>query len=231
MTVSGSNDFSQTTYTIIQDALILCNGLEDDEPVPPEQLTHSMRALNRMVKAWSVRGLKAWCYREEVLPMVTGQNSYTIGPTGDLVTERPISVTNVRKVTDGDETPVRMFARQEYMDQPSKTTLGEPVAVYYDPQLDNGVLYVWQSPETGQTLNFTSRQYIEDFDTQLDTAYFPVEWLDTLVYNLADRLGPKYSLSGEDAVNIERKALKFLRDSEGSDQEQASIFLGLEYHP
>ncbi len=104
MAVSGSNDYNQTALEIIKDALILCGGLEDDETPTAEQKSHALRALNRMVKAWSVKGLKAWCYNEVSLTLVTSQASYSIGPTGtDLVTERPLSVTNVRKVVTGTE--------------------------------------------------------------------------------------------------------------------------------
>lgn len=222
-----STDFNQTAQTIIKDALILCGGLEDDENVDDDQLAHAMRTLNRMVKAWSKKGLKAWKWTEETLPLVTGQNSYTIGPTGDLVTERPLTLVNPRKIISGDETPIRIFSRQEYMDQPSKNTTGEPVAVYYDPQLGNGVLYVWQSPETGMTIKFSSKQYIQDFDTQSDNPEFPTEWLEAIVYNLAVRLAPMYEVSPEAQMMLIAQAEQFLIEAEGGDNEQGSVFFGV----
>lgn len=232
MAVSGSNNFNQTEQEIIRDALILCGGLEDDETPTAEQSTHARRALNRMVKAWSKKGLKAWCNNEVSLTLVASQASYSIGPTGaDLVTERPLSVTNVRKVVTGtEETPVRIMSRSEYMEQTSKDTDSEPVAVYYDPQLDNGVLYVWPSPAGAYTLKFTAKQYIEDFDNQTNTPYFPVEWLDAIVYNLALRLCPKYEVSAGNPEYMEIKdmAYTFLADAEDADMETGSLYISPE---
>lgn len=230
MAFSNSNDFDQNAQTIIKDALVLVGGLEDNEEPSNEQLVFCLRTLNRLCKSWSKRGLRAWCWSEITLSLVTSQQSYTIGPSGDLVTERPLEIRNIRKIISGDETPIRTFSRQEYMDQPSKDTTGEPIAVYYDPQLTNGVLYVWQSPETGQSLKFDIKQYIEDFDSQTNNPYFPAEWLDAIVYNLALRLAPKYEVDMEERMWLQQQASQILSEAEASDQESGSIFLGVEQY-
>lgn len=232
MAVSGSNDFDQTEETIIKDALILCGGLEDDETPTDEQKTYARRALNRMVKAWSVKGLKAWCWNEVTLTLVTSQISYSIGPTGtDLVTERPIEIRNVRKIVTGtEETPIRIISRSEYMEQPSKDNDSEPVAVFYDPQLTNGVLYVWPSPAGAYTLKFSAKQYIEDFDAATNNPYFPSEWLEALIYNLAVRLCPKYEVRGEELNILRSQAAGYLFDAETNDIEQGSYYMAPEVY-
>lgn len=230
MAVSGSNDFTQTENTIIKDALILCGGLEDDEEPESSQRSHARRALNRMVKAWSKRGLKAWTWNEETLTLVASQISYTIGPTAtDLVTERPLSIRNVRKITtDTDETPIRVISRSEYMEQPSKDSESEPVAVFYDPRLDNGLLYVWPAPDSAYQLKFSSQQYIEDFDANSNTPYFPVEWLDAIVYNLAVRLGPLYEVKAPEMRELKMQAAEYLADAEAGDMEEGSYYMAPE---
>lgn len=231
MPVSGSNDFGLTAIQIITRALILCGGLEDDETPTDEQYNYALQTLNMMAKAWSTKGLKAWCWREESLTLVVGDADYTIGPSlsSDLVTERPLEVRNVRKVVSGnDETPVRIFSRSEYMDQPSKDSQGEPVAVYYDPQLNDGVLYVWPSPSGTDTLKFSSKQYIEDFDVQNNDPYFPAEWLLAIEYNLAFLLCPKYEVTGEDRIMLMTMAEKFLMEAENNDVEQGSLYIAPE---
>jgi hypothetical protein len=231
MAFSGSNDFGQTTQTIITDALILCGGLEDDETPSDEQRNYARRALNRMSKAWSVKGLKAWCWNEESLTLATSQKSYSIGPSGsDLTTERPIRITNIRKIVTGtEEVPIRQMSRQEYMEQPSKDSDSEPVAVFYDPQLTNGTLYVWPSPAGAYTLKFSSQQYIEDFDTNSDDPYFPAEWLEAIVYNLAVRLAPKYEMKGAELQQLQQQARQYLLDAEHADTEQGSFFMSPEF--
>lgn len=228
MTVSSSNDFDQSAANIIKDALILCGGLSDSESPSGEQTAHAMRALNRMVKAWSVKGLKAWCWNESTLTLVISQKSYTIGPTGNLVAERPLAIANARRVVSGIETPITISSRQEYMDQSSKADTGKPVFVYYDPQLTNGVMYVWPAPDAADTIKFSAKQYLEDFDTTANTPYFPPEWLDAIVYNLAFRLCPMYDVVGEDRATLAQQAFQFLSEAEDSDQEQGSVFLAPE---
>jgi len=226
MTVSGSNDFESSGGQIIQDALLLCNGLEDDETATSEQVAHALRALNRMCKAWSVKGLKAWCWNEITLPLASNQESYTIGLSGaDLTAERPLEIRNVRKYISSQETPVRICTRQEYFDQSGKTTDGETVYVYYDPQLSKGVLYVWPSPDSTHELRFSSKQYIEDFDTSNNTPYFPVEWEEAIVYNLALRLCPQYEVDPQKRAEIKEMAREFLMEAEDYDMEQGSIFI------
>lgn len=229
MAVSGSNDFNQTEQTIIKDALILCGGLEDDEDPTSEQQTYSRRALNRMCKAWSKKGLKAWCWNEVTLTLATSQASYSIGPTGaDLVTERPLELRNVRKVVTGtQEVPIRVISRSEYMEQPSKDSDSEPVSVFYDPQLDNGIMYVWPSPSGAYSLKFSAKQYIEDFDSSTNNPYFPTEWLEAIVYNLALRLCPKYEVNVNSSTYKEIKdlAVTFLMDAEDGDAEEGSYYI------
>lgn len=226
MTTSGSVNYDESAITIIKDALILVGGLEDDESPTADQEQYAMRMLNRLVKAWSRRGLKAWVWKEGTLNLVVSQQSYTLGPaTADLVINRPVEIANARRVVDGVETEIQIRSRNEYMNQPSKDSEGEPVYIYYDPQLVRGVLYVWPAPSDTNQIKFSYKSYIEDFDTIADTPYFPSEWLLALVYNLGLLLMPKYEVRGEDAARITALAAMYLYDAETNDTDDGSVFL------
>lgn len=227
MAVSNSTDFDQTASELIKDALILVGGLEDDEPADANQQAHALRALNRMVKAWGSKGLKAWCWNELTLTLVASTSSYTIGPSGTLVADRPLRINNARKVISNNETEIRIVSREEYMLQPSKTSEGEPVFVYYDPQLTNGVLYVWPTPNSTDQIKFSAQQPMDDFDAASNNPYFPSEWLDAIVYNLALRLCPQYEVTGEDRNYIAMMAEKFLQEAEDGDMDDGSLY----YYP
>lgn len=230
MAYSNSVDFGQTATEIIKDALVLIGGLEDDETPTAAQAQYALRALNRMVKAWSAKPIKVWNWVDGSLPLVPGQSVYTIGLAGDLNIDRPIRIENVRRVVDGVESEIRIASRDEYLAQPSKDSQGKPVYVYYDSQLDLGKLYIWPTPDAADEIRFSYRSYIQDFDQLNDDPYFPAEWLEALVYNLAVRLMPMYEVSGEDALRIERLAAQFLMEAEDNDQDQGSIFLTPECH-
>ena len=180
--------------------------------------------LNRMTKAWSKKGLNVWAWKQGTLTLVVDQQSYTLGPGGDLAIDRPLAIENARRVVNSVETPIEIVARQVYMDQPSKDSTGKPVFVYYDAKLTQGVLYVWPAPDAADSIKFDYRSYIEDFDTSANTPYFPTEWLDAVVYNLALRLMPQYEVSGEDKQWITAMAAEFLSDAEAGDTDQGSVF-------
>ena len=230
MAVSNSTDYSENASTIIKDALVLCGGLEDDETPSAEQSAHALRALNRMVKAWSPKGLKAWAWNQLTLTLADGQTSYTIDPAGagDLTADKPLEIRNARRVYSSQETPIFIKSRQEYMDQVGKDDDGTPIFIYYEPLISTGVIYVWQVPDASAnsyTINFDARQYMDDFDNAQNDPYFPAEWLDALVYNLAFRLCPKYEVTGEDRATLGMQAQQFLMDAEDNDTEEGSVYL------
>lgn len=231
MATSGSTDFKSTCTEIIKDALVMVSAIEDEGTPSAEQYSYSRRILNRMVKAWSVRGLKAWKWQEVTIDLVASTASYALGPTGAEVINRPIEIANARKVVDSVETEIRIASRAEYMNQPDKTTTGKPVFVYYDEQLTNGVLYVWPTPDSSSDdIKLSYKSYIEDFDSLSDDAQFPVEWEEALVYGLAVRLIPKYEVRGEDAARITAMAAEFLNDAEINDTDQGSVYFMPEYY-
>ena len=110
--------------------------------------------------------------------------------------ERPLKITDARRhdVSAGTDTPfANMIAREEYFDLPNKASQSNPTQGYYDPQLTNGVLYIWPTSSTSSdVVKFTCQIPIEDVDSQTNTIDFPQEWMECLKWNLAVRLGPEY---------------------------------------
>jgi hypothetical protein len=226
MATSGSFDFTQTRNEIIKDALILVNGIEDDETPSSFQTDYANRMLNRMIKSWMKEGLKLWVTKQGELDLGKGQSSYTLGSTGDYTINRPLMCENFRRKVDGVETPVRKVGRQTYMRQTNKSSEGKPVMAYYDPQLTNGVLYLWPTPDSGKDqLIFDYREPLEDFDNGTDNPDFPVEWLDAIVYNLAVRLIPMYEVRGDDRAFIVSMAQSLKDSVMDEDDNDDSFFL------
>lgn len=224
MATSGSVDYTDTTDVIIKDALLLCGGVEDNETPSADQTNHAMRSLNRMCKAWSAKGLKAWLEESYTLDLEADTASYT------LSINRPLRIYDVRKVVNSVETPVRIVTRNEYMSQPAKDSTGKPVFVYYDPDYGDGVLYVWPTPDSSDDdLRLTYKSYIEDFDTTANDAHFPSEWLEALVYNLAVRLAPRYEVAGQELLELKAQAAQYLMDAEDADMEEGSLYIEPEY--
>lgn len=226
MSTSGSSDFSQSCIEIIRDALLLINGVDDDETPTDFQYETARRALNRLAKSWMKRGLKLWSQKTATLDLVAGTASYTLGATGTKVMTRPLDISSVRWTDGANEIPVLKFSRDEYLMQVNKTARGKPVRYYYDPQLNNGVLYLWPTPDSStDDLLFSYRTPIEDFDELDDDAYFPVEWTHALVLNLCPLIFPLGAVDAQRRAELYAQAAQALADAERFDNDDDSVYL------
>mgnify|MGYP003631080070 FL=1 len=143
------------------------------------------------------------------------------------IAQRPLTIKGARIRDRADnETPVRVVTREEYFSYVNKTATGKVVAVYYDPQITNGKLYCWPSPDAvGDVLLLTAQRQVADFDGSTDDPDFPVEWLDALSYGLAVRMLTKYGIDMETASQIRQDAQEYLMDAEDFDMEDYIQFV------
>jgi hypothetical protein len=87
-------------------------------------------------------------------------------------------------------------------------------------------MYVWQTASSVKDLlRFTYERPIEDIDSTVNTLDIPVEWLETVIYNAAARLGIIYSISPQKQQVITAAAVQFLDDMLGWDEEMTSLNL------
>ncbi len=139
---------------------------------------------------------------------------------------RPLRILSYRRKTfnQDNEIPVESWSRQSYFDQVNKASQGTVVNAYYSPQLTDGRLYVWQTASSAdQLLRFTYEDPIEDIDVSTNDIDIPVEWLETVIYNLGDRLCDIYYVTPETQQRVSSKAALFLANLLGFDQEMESI--------
>jgi hypothetical protein len=140
--------------------------------------------------------------------------------------ERPLRITDARLRQNGDiDTTITKISRDSYFKIANKTNTGAiPNQFYYDPQLTNGIIRIWSTPDDVQaTMRFTFQRSIEDFDNINDNPDFPQEWLQALIYNLADEMIVEYGVIGERAVKIEGKATYWLNKALDYDVEDVPI--------
>lgn len=113
------------------------------------------------------------------------------------ISQRPLEIIEARVHDKNDEDiTLSIITRTEYMNIVDKDSEGTPNQIYYDPQLTNGKLYVWPSPDdVSDVIILTGKYPIDDFDASTNDACFPQEWHEALKYNLAVRLAPEYMSS------------------------------------
>jgi len=140
--------------------------------------------------------------------------------------ERPIKIVNIyRRDTSGNDIPLSPpIARDTYEALPDKDLQGTPNSYYYDPQITQGGLYVWPTADDDKNhiLFVVFQRTIEDMDASTDDFDLPQEWAETISYNLAVRIAPKFDAPLRADTKETAKELK--EELETWDSEPVSIF-------
>lgn len=147
---------------------------------------------------------------------------------------KPLRILNMRRITGTDSTTtstrteIRMvrLSHQDFFELPNKTTNGVPTHYYYNPDLNDGTLYLWPRPSDPETyFEFTYERMLEDFDASTDNPDFPQEWLETITYQLAVRLAPAFGKDQKSIAYILPLASAMLDEMMSWDSEVGSIQL------
>lgn len=189
-----STVLTTTTTNILDDAFML---IVPGEKIKPKEKEDLRRVLNLMLKSWQTKGY-LWKVSDVVVTLTAGTASYQVGPAGvgTLLRVRPLQLKYAIRTQGGIDIPVEIISRQEYKELPSKTQHGPVVSVCYDPQLTNGVLYVWYTGNTSNTsITCTFVDPLDLQDTTEDAPDFPDEWIEPITYNLAVRGAPLFGRS------------------------------------
>ena len=170
---------------------------------------------------------------------VTGATTLTLAAalTGDIddlssvytyttATDQPVRIDSVRYADayTSDEISTSMVARDEYFNQPSKTTSGAVNTWYFQRNLDFGHLYVWPIADNCKRLlriTFIKPQYIPE--DQSEDVLIPPEWYVALKFKLAADLAMSYGVDPNRQMMLEQKAAIYLQKAISSDDDGASF--------
>jgi len=141
---------------------------------------------------------------------------------------RPLRISEARiHYPAGNETPLEIIGRNEYMDISSKTTTGTANQLFYEPLLTNGAIKVWPACSDVQYwLMFTGQMPVEDFDAGTNDIDFAQEWFLPVALNLALLLAPKFGVSVD--PDLRANALMYKDTAQGFDADTTSVTFGSE---
>lgn len=125
----------------------------------------------------------------------------------------------------GSDTPVKIISRAEYAQLSNKSTQGKIVQAFYDPQLTNGRLSVWPTPDNASdVLRFWYERILEDFDASANTPDFAIEWGEALILGLASIMAPSAGMPLAERQDLKGRANAALVIAMGYDREMTSMF-------
>lgn len=145
-------------------------------------------------------------------------------------TQRPMRMINVlHKTFEGERTDANdlgteieasNWIREQYVNNPIKTSDGQSLQVWYDPQSTAGTLRVWPRPNNGDdVMVLWIQRTLEDYDAATDDSDFPQEWFWALAINLAAYCAPKYGVPSRLANQIFALAERAMEDATSHDMD------------
>jgi len=242
-----------STYTVSRDQIISLalrklGVLEIGDVPDAETINNAAMSLNLLIKQLSTEGLKLWKNSELIIPLITNQTTYILGGSTSAlmydslnptvaITDRPLKVIqgfyrNIT-VTPYIDIPVMVVSKQEYNVLGSKFSTGTANTIFYDTKKLNGVLYVYLTPDvnasTNMELHIITQLPLDDLSTALAIPDFPNEWMNCLVWNLADQLALEYGVPMNSRQEISMRAGTYKTLLTDWDVEASSTFFAPDF--
>ena len=243
-----SSNYSITRDQIISLALRKLGVLEIGDTPDANSVANAAMTLNLLIKQFNTDGLKLWKISELILPLTASKTMYTLGgASSDLmydslaptvaITDKPLKVIQGfyrnTQSTPNIDTPVLLVSKQEYNVLGSKFSTGTANTIFYDPRKLNGLLYVYLTPDTNSQTNLqmhlVAQMPINDISSATEVPDFPNEWMNCLVWNLADQLAMEYGVPMNARQEIAQRATLYKSQMVDWDVEASSTFFSPDF--
>jgi hypothetical protein len=203
-----------TAYTVITDALKEIGVIAEGETPSGTMADDAFRALNRLADKMSNDQAFAF-YASTETRNLTGESSFTIGPTGDVIATRPIRIDTATVDRNGITYPVTVIDNQKWDSIIYKGAQGaNTTAVYYEARFPNAIVHVWPLA-TGCTLNMRVLNNVVTFANQGTALALPPGYEEFLIKALAVNIHPQYpaSILNPRTVSAAKDAWAYIRDT------------------
>lgn len=230
-----STTFAMAAQDIINQCLLQQQWLDYTQTADSTKLAQMLTALQAMVKRWGSKGIKVWTVEQVTFSFVPGQYIYSIGPSGYVMTDRPLRIdfALIRPTNGGSDIPLNALARQDWLMLGNKTQAGTPNSYFYDPQLVNGNVYFYLDPDSFNSGAYNPYLYIraqlQDIGGLTQTMMFPQEWYDPLIWGLAYETRLMNKVPREICAEIKETYATFLKEAEDWDREYAPVTFGIDF--
>lgn len=181
-----------TPENIIRRSMRLIMAIGTGEPMTADEATDGLDALNAMLDSWWNERLAVFSIEEQSFPFTVGVQSYTIGPTGNFVTSRPLKIETAYVRLQSVDYPMTVVDYNRWASIMYKPQQGIPEYLYYEPTMADGEIHVWPIPSQAMTLFIGTRRQIQNFAGLSTQINMPPGYVDALCFNLAVRLAPEY---------------------------------------
>lgn len=203
----------------------------DGDLLTADQTTAGVRAFTSMVKAFQAKhGLPLWKTENLTFGMsLLAGGSALLSNSGTLqTTDKVTKVNNIWRKRDDQVVMLTRQPNDRFTSLSNNAQESTPNEYKLDERKDGFVVTVWPVPDAQWVLNgeliisVTSR-FTETL-SDLDTPDFPDHWEEALIYGLALRLAPEYSIALDRHQILGKEAQAALDNALYEDADGASVF-------
>ena len=223
---------SNTSYGIINDAMVDAGYLQEGSQANSEQLATYMRRLMDIINLCQTQGLKLFLQELVNIPLVVGQVQYVLGPSGPAVTMNKPQRVLQAYVTDTSNIrrPLTVLSRDEFTRLSQISGNNGTINSYFtDKQAEVLNVNFWNPPDSTEVLN-TATVLVQimapnPINLEADTL-FPQEWRIYLRWALADDI-----CTGQPQAIMDRcqqRAVAYRQMLEDWDVEDAPTYMNMD---
>jgi hypothetical protein len=222
MATSGNTTWQLTRDSIIESALRKLGVLAEGVSANSTQITTAAEALNGVVALFQTKGMPLWKRVTQTVPLVLGQQAYTIT---DAVKVPQVVLQYVNNSTQYELIEKSMY---DFNQLPQGTiNAGMPVHYYFQPGLSDGTITIWPAPDAGAVTNnqlaVVKQKKFDGFFASGETPDFPSYYTKAIVYSLACDLAPEYGVPLQDRQILKAEAKEFTDDAFDYGDEDGSL--------
>lgn len=186
-----------TAGVLVRSSLRLIGAIATGETPTADEMNDGLSSLNDLLEILSTSNLAVYGSALEVFATIAGQALYTIGPTGNWNTTRPIRIAGDGICTfNGVDFPVTQIGQGEY-DAIGLKTQQQPIVekLLYVNANPLGLITLWPVPSGIVNMSINTDRVLTAV-TDINTAMiFPPGYLLTMRYMLGILMAPDYGIT------------------------------------
>lgn len=180
---------------IITRSMRLIGVLSEGETPNAQESSDCLFALNGLMGSLGNSPQMIFARTNQALPLVANTSSYTIGPSGGLVTTRPIEVLEASNLLyQGVTYPLVKWTLPDYQQITVTTSGGIPTGFYAQMDMPNITLTFWPVPAAAMTFNMWSDKQITEFTSLTQQLVMPPGYDRALAFILAVEVAPEFQV-------------------------------------
>jgi hypothetical protein len=182
-----------TALSLIDKALGALGVLDEGGTANSAQQTLCLSLLNGMIDRWSSERLSVPIIAQVTKTLSANDGAYTVGSGADISITKPLRVMDSSFIRySNQDYELRNLARNQYQAITDKSSIGLPVAMFYDAQHPTATLYLWPVPDQSYVLYLDYWSPLSSFSLVSTDINLPPAAESALWQNLAKEAWPFY---------------------------------------